>query len=1000
MVNPMHRITAVVGLAWCVVSLAIAVSAYGEAPSAARVTAREFATKPIYHSPQSPGYTAWTTLWRTPKDELRVAFQQVTGPVEDWAKRKNVTVILGSDDEGTTWKTIREVPARTNAGSQGQGIYAAPGSSAFCGHGFAVLKDGALITGLWPPAEERGKSGYVQRSTDDGLTWSEPIYFRDPQIYKTYPSQIHQLHDGRLVLVAGTVNHADAQTAKFLLKEFFESRDDGKTWSHIWTMPADVGLCEESDFVELDGDGKGGGDLLFSHRAEHYAGDKYINSTRLQNIFHRKGGGWEIGPVTEVPMPHSGFPELLKTREGSILHIATDGVWQTNPDLHTWTRLDLPASPYYPRAMQLKDGRILVVGHVGGDDEYGKVDQTIVMQTFRLDSPRKEAKADVPVDLARGPQLFIDDFLIAESAGIKKVTRHPARALDAPILGWKEHTTQPYVTVLRDAESGLFRMWYNYDGGHDTAIAYAESKDGIAWRLPALKIVGPDNRLFKIGRSAEHGSYGVSVVDDGPKAFDPQRRYKLMWWSGTSEPAGASMAFSPDGIRWTPYEGNPVIPFYPLNHPKVAIGVGDIVDLFRDPVRGRYGAMLKMQAVEADGWKAGPRAGKSYRRLIGASFSENAMHWNEPWRVITPEPRDEGLLEFYSAGGTIARGPLLISFVRMLHDDYSPDSSRATEVRPTPGLGYTTLATSRDGVHWQRHNDIFFDRNHSPGTWDHAMTWIGSAVPVGDELFLYYGGYARGHKIEPTKERQIGLVKMPIDRFVAMEPDGEGRTGSLRTIPLRLPPGADSRLVLNADAKSGRIRVQARDSAGAILPGFAFDDCAPITSDGVKLPVKWKGGSLPTGQIFQLDFELTGVKLFAFDVMHEKQDKAEAQAPAAAAPSLTDFWGGKAAWVKDAEMVGGAFGFHFPSIIPAGDELWAYYIHNHTASDGKSKMGIGRARGTDAINWTDDGMVLDVGGAKSSAGKAVLAWDDRLTSFPGVWKDGDTWYLVYEGASA
>ena len=145
-------------------------------------------------------------------------------------------------------------------------------------------------------------------------------------------------------------------------------------------MPADVGLCEESDFVELD-DGR----LLFSHRAEHYDGEKYISSNRLQNILKPKPGGWEIGPVTEVPMPHSGFPELLKTREGSILHIGTDGIWQTGPDLHTWTRLGLPGSPYYPRAAQLRDGRILVVGHVGGDDEYGKVDQTIVQQTFRLE---------------------------------------------------------------------------------------------------------------------------------------------------------------------------------------------------------------------------------------------------------------------------------------------------------------------------------------------------------------------------------------------------------------------------------------------------------------------------------------------------------------------------------------------------------------------------------------------------------------------------------------
>jgi hypothetical protein len=33
---------------------------------------------------------------------------------------------------------------------------------------------------------------------------------------------------------------------------------------------------------------------------------------------------------------------------------------------------------------QLQDGRTLIVGHVGGDDVYGKVDQSIIQQTFRL----------------------------------------------------------------------------------------------------------------------------------------------------------------------------------------------------------------------------------------------------------------------------------------------------------------------------------------------------------------------------------------------------------------------------------------------------------------------------------------------------------------------------------------------------------------------------------------------------------------------------------------
>jgi len=120
---------------------------------------------------------------------------------------------------------------------------------------------------------------------------------------------------------------------------------------------------------------------------------------------------------------------------------------------------------------------------------------------------------------------------------------------------------------------------------------------------------------------------------------------------------------------------------------------------------------------------------------------------------------------------------------------------------------------------------------------------------------------------------------------------------------------------------------------------------------------------------------------------------------AVAEPSLTDLWNGTAFWKKDAENIGRDFGFHFVSIRPSGGELLGYYIHNYRGSDSKLKSTVGRARGRDGINWTNDGMVLDVGHTTAQSATNALNWDDRLASFPGVWEDGGTWYLVYEGAA-
>src|SRR5688572_27143992 len=113
------------------------------------------------------------------------------------------------------------------------------------------------------------------------------------------------------------------------------------------------------------------------------------------------------------------------------------------------------------------------------------------------------------------------------------------------------------------------------------------------------------------------------------------------------------------------------------------------------------------------------------------------------------------------------------------------------------------------------------------------------------------------------------------------------------------------------------------------------------------------------------------------------------------AQTLADLWDGWAKWELAAEKVGGDFTFHCLSILPhdgpRAPELLAYYIANYTTPDGKHRMGIGRARSDDAMRWTDEGRLLSVG--------AAGAWDDRAASFPGVWKDGGTWYLVYEGAA-
>ena len=50
-----------------------------------------------------------------------------------------------------------------------------------------------------------------------------------------------------------------------------------------------------------------------------------------------------------------------------------------------WARYFNQGTPYYPKAVQMANREILVLGHMGRDDGYGMVDQSVVGLRFRVE---------------------------------------------------------------------------------------------------------------------------------------------------------------------------------------------------------------------------------------------------------------------------------------------------------------------------------------------------------------------------------------------------------------------------------------------------------------------------------------------------------------------------------------------------------------------------------------------------------------------------------------
>jgi hypothetical protein len=79
-------------------------------------------------------------------------------------------------------------------------------------------------------------------------------------------------------------------------------------------------------------------------------------------------------------------------------------------------------------------------------------------------------------------------------------------------------------------------------------------------------------------------------------------------------------------------------------------------------------------------------------------------------------------------------------------------------------------------------------------------------------------------------------------------------------------PLSGKRVRVNADAKRGRVEVEALDGSGKAVAGFGRSDFRALTGDGVRQAAAWKGGErLPAAarslRVYVRNAELYAVRL-------------------------------------------------------------------------------------------------------------------------------------------
>ena len=445
-----------------------------------------------------------------------------------------------------------------------------------------------------------------------------------------------------------------------------------------------------------------------------------------------------------------------------------------------------------------------------------------------------------PIDIGSRLELFVDDYLIDKMQGVTRKLHPPQRrevvmTFDRP---WEGNHAIVY-SLFQDGD--MYRMYYRGRG-----TCYAESKDGIQWTRPNLRLI--EFKGSKENNILDLEGVGITPFKDTNPDCPPEKQYKAL--AGVPIRALASS----DGLRWQYITAEPVIPT-----------TGDRGGLaFYDTVRGEYRAYIRewvkinrvRTAISKDSvTKVLHEPHPLGVRTVCTATSKDFIHWTRR------ELCNYGLapVEHLYTNATIPyfRAPhIFLSFPKR----FMPNrKKRAHPIRP--GLSDGVFMSSRDGVNFDR---SFMEAWIRPGldqdNWTHrniliAWTFIQTSPA---ELSFYW----TEHYYLPGKPCQLRRGTVRTDGFVSVNAPYSG--GEFATKALTF---AGRELVLNYSTSApGCLQVEIQNADGQPIDGFALTDCPEIFGDELERVVVWKGGSDVSklaGQPIRLRFVLKDADLYS-----------------------------------------------------------------------------------------------------------------------------------------
>jgi len=429
------------------------------------------------------------------------------------------------------------------------------------------------------------------------------------------------------------------------------------------------------------------------------------------------------------------------------------------------------------------------------------------------------------IQLGNRRELFVDYYLIDKLNGVQ-ITKHTPRD-EGPVFYFDkpwEGIFSGYSTVIKDGE--IYRAYYRGlpISGKNSSVqettCMAESKDGIHWAKPNLKIYkikGSFKNNVVLANEAPSCHNFCPFLDTNPDA-KPEQKYKALAGEGKS---GLHAYISPDGIHWKKLQDDAIL----------TKGVFDSQNV------SFWSESEKCYLCYFRSW-----TGEGYHgfRTVSRTTSKDFVHWSEPIPMTFGNTPLEHL--YTQQTSPYFRAPHIYVAIggRFMPDRQVLTEEQATKLKVDPSFfkdcSDAYFMTSRGGTVYDR---TFMEAFIRPGIG--LKNWVSRsnypALNVVQTGPAEMSVYTNQDYAQPTAH--LHRYSMRLDGFTSIQAPYSG--GELIT---KLFMFTGNELEINySTSAAGEIRIEVQDENGIPIPGYTLEDSQPIIGNEIARIVQWKNNT-------------------------------------------------------------------------------------------------------------------------------------------------------------